>query len=242
MQPVMLNNPGFEIYYLSEQAITIEFGNQISGDTLQQITGFNALLHQQPFQGFISTVLAYTTLTVFFNPSLVIKSPLPGKDCFTKVSNYLQLLKIEPSNQLTIPKNLITIPVCYGGTFGPDLEELASLHHLTTQEVINLHSSAVYKVYMIGFVPGFAYLGGMNSQLATPRKPIPRSSIPSGSVGIAGEQTGIYPLETPGGWQLIGQTPLLLFDAKRLQPALLKPGDEVKFAPISYREFNRYHA
>lgn len=228
----------FNIYFLSEQAITIEFGLEISEGLLQQISNLNKLLQQKPFPGFCTAVPAYTTLSVFFDPLRVsLSKDLQGADCFEKVSGYIHQLKKEPVKEALKSGAVIIIPVCYGGAFGPDLEEVAQLHQLTTQEVIALHSAAVYKVYMIGFVPGFAYLGGMNEMLATPRKATPRKVIPAGAVGIAGKQTGIYPLATPGGWQLIGQTPLKLFDAERPQPALLKAGDQVIFKTVTAQEF-----
>jgi inhibitor of KinA len=241
MQPLTDIKPGFSIYYLSEHAITIEFGHEITDDMLRQVSKFNTLINQQPFTGFLTSVPAYSTLSVFYDPIQVIKATdLPGTDCFDKVSTYLNQLTSHSDTKIDTTNNIITIPTCYGGKYGEDLEEVAALHQLSAEEVIKLHSEAIYKVYMIGFVPGFAYLGGMSAQLATPRKPTPRKTIPAGSVGIAGQQTGIYPLATPGGWQLIGRTSLTLFDATRTQPALLKAGDQVVFKPIDHYEFEHY--
>ncbi len=228
-----------KIYSLSEQGVTIEFGQAISEDLLQLITNFHQLVNQNPFPGFYTAVPAYTTLSVFFDPVKVIQSrELPGEDCFEKVSGYILRLKATLKNTLASQGNTITIPVCYGGKFGPDIDEVASIHNLAVDEVIRLHSSAEYKVYMIGFVPGFAYMGGLNDLLATPRKATPRSAVPAGAVGIAGKQTGVYPLKTPGGWQIIGQTPVKMFDATRPQPSLLKAGDRVVFKSIDLPEFN----
>jgi inhibitor of KinA len=237
MQSMPSKNNWFDIYSLSEKAITIEFGGNISEDLLQKITSFNQLVHQYPFAGFCTTVPAYTTLSIFFDPIKVSQSELFGATCFEKVSNYVNELKNKEGNTIVLIANKITIPVCYDDIFGPDIQEVASLNRLTIEEVIHLHSSALYKVYMIGFIPGFAYLGGMDAQLNTPRKATPRKAVPSGAVGIAGQQTGIYPLETPGGWQIIGQTPLKLFDANRMQPSLLKAGDQVVFKSIDLQEF-----
>lgn len=153
------------------------------------------------------------------------------------MSNYLRQLNEPETTAIKPESQLITIPVCYGGELGPDLADVAALNKITTDEVINLHSSATYLVHMIGFVPGFAYLGGMPETIAAPRKATPRAAIPAGSVGIAGMQTGIYPLQTPGGWQLIGQTPVKLFDPTRPVPALLKAGDRVQFKRIGMDEF-----
>lgn len=229
--------PDFDIYFLSEEAVTIAFKPEISETQLERITAFNELINQNSFPGFRCSVPAYHTISVFYEPLKVIKSDLQGLDCFDKVSRYLQKLKHGPKITAVKEACTITIPVCYGQDFGPDLEELARFHQLSAEEIIRLHSTAVYKVYMIGFVPGFAYLGGMNVLLDTPRKAIPRQKIPIGSVGIAGKQTGIYPMETPGGWQIIGRTPLQLFAANRTQPALLKAGDQVIFQPISAAKF-----
>lgn len=232
----------FYIYYLSERALTIEFGQQIALHLLDAVNKFNTLLHQQPFAGFETTIPAYTTLTVLFDPVLVNRSGLPGKTCFEKAAAYLRQLNTQQKKAGDRATALVTIPVCYGGDYGADLEEVARLHQMDLADVIKLHSQAVYKVYMIGFVPGFAYLGGMDERLETPRKTSPRKNVPAGSVGIAGKQTGIYPMQTPGGWQLIGRTPLRLFDAGREIPSLLKAGDEVKFKPITEPEFNQLAA
>jgi inhibitor of KinA len=156
---------------------------------------------------------------------------------FEKVANYVKSLSTKTS-ETAPPSNRITIPVCYGNDFGPDIEFVSRQSDLSPAELIKIHSVATYMVHMIGFVPGFAYMGGMDKRLATPRKSIPRSSVDTGSVGIAGEQTGIYSLNTPGGWQIIGRTPLRLFDPEREQASLLKAGDEVIFEPITIKEFN----
>lgn len=129
------------------------------------------------------------------------------------------------------------IPVCYGGEFGPDLADIAAMHGLTPAQVIRRHCRPRYLVYFLGFQPGFPYLGGLPPSLATPRQASPRASVPAGSVGIAGSQTGVYPLATPGGWQIIGRTPLRLFDPARQPLALLTPGDRVKFVPITVQEY-----
>ena len=243
MQPTSPVNYQLKIYSLSEQAVTIEFGQAISEDLLQLITNFHRLISQNPFPGFCTAVPAYTTLSVFFDPVRVFQTrELPGEDCFEKVSGYLIGLQKKLKKTPVAQTDAVAIPVCYGGTFGPDLDVIAGLHNLAIDEVIRLHSSAEYKVYMIGFVPGFAYLGGLTGLLTTPRKATPRSAVPAGAVGIAGKQTGVYPLETPGGWQIIGQTPVKMFDASRRQPSLLKAGDRVVFKPIDISEFNRLAA
>jgi inhibitor of KinA len=227
----------FSCYSLSEKAVTVEFGNKINGDTLATVTLCNQLLLQASFPGFITTTTAYTTITVFYDPTITIKSLLPGSDCFEKVVGYISKLLADYKPVQQKSGSILNIPVCYGGNFGPDLIHVAQYHKLRPDDVIQLHSSAVYTVYMIGFLPGFAYLGGMTEQLFTPRKASPRKLVTAGSVGIAGQQTGIYPMDSPGGWQLIGQTPVTLFDVKHNPPSLLKAGDLVQFSPISGDEF-----
>ncbi len=133
---------------------------------------------------------------------------------------------------------LVEIPVCYGSEYGPDLEDVAALHELTSAEVIRRHSAPPYRVQFLGFLPGFAYLSGLPPGLETPRRDTPRLSVPAGAVGIGGAQTGVYPLESPGGWQIIGRTPLILFDLNREPPALLRAGDRVRFVPISEETYH----
>ncbi|WP_316825031.1 5-oxoprolinase subunit PxpB [Pedobacter miscanthi] len=227
-----------KIYGLSEQSLTIEFGTLINKNLLALVTGFNKLLLQNPFPGFTTTVPAYSTLTVIYNPLIVSASDLAGETCYDKVSNYLKNLGQVKKEQSVVMADKVVIPVCYGGDFGPDILTVAQSNKLTVNEVIEIHTAGLYTVFMIGFVPGFAYMGGMDDNLATPRKAIPDAKIPAGAVGIAGTQTGIYPMQTPGGWQIIGRTPLKMFDINRLQPSLLKGGDQVTFKAIEITIFN----
>ncbi|WP_412469108.1 5-oxoprolinase subunit PxpB [Pedobacter sp. KLB.chiD] len=225
---------------MSEKSVTITFGTTIDNDMLDLITGFNQLLLENPFSGLMTTVPAYTTLTVFYDPLMVMLSDLPGEVGFEKVSAYLNKIACTQRKKTNQVANELVIPVCYGGDFGPDLLTVAQANHLTETEVIDIHTDGHYTIFMIGFVPGFAYMGGMAGRLSTPRKEVPTAKIPAGSVGIAGNQTGIYPMETPGGWQIIGRTPLKMFDVNRTQPSLLKGGDRVTFKAIDQAEFNAY--
>jgi len=150
---------------------------------------------------------------------------------------YALLKGIEKTENETHAAKVVRIPVVYGGEYGPDLESLAKLHDMTPEQVIEIHSGKDYLIYMLGFTPGFPYLGGMDPKIATPRLKTPRTKIPAGSVGIAGEQTGFYPLDSPGGWQLIGRTPLALFDPEREAPFLLSAGEYVRFCPIPEDRF-----
>ncbi|WP_406827056.1 5-oxoprolinase subunit PxpB [Pedobacter sp. KACC 23697] len=233
-------NIPLKIYGLSEKSVTITFGTTIDHDLLDLITDFNQLLLENPFPGLMTTVPAYTTLTVFYNPLTVMLSDLPGEVCFEKVSVHLnKIARIEIEKSGVIADHLV-IPVCYGDDFGPDLLTVSRANNLTEDEVTAIHTAGHYTIFMIGFVPGFAYMGGMDNRLSTPRKAVPTAKIPAGSVGIAGNQTGIYPMETPGGWQIIGRTPLNMFDVNRTQPSLLKGGDRVTFKAIDQDEFNAY--
>ena len=236
--PLPINDIHF--FQISENAISLEFGNDINEETLGRISRLNDCIKQNPFAGLLSTIPAYTTLTFYFNPvGLMNDFNLKGSTTLDKISLYIKSINVETNTDQEKYSQIINIPVCYDPTFGFDLQELSLFHQLIKEEIIEIHSIAVYTVYMIGFVPGFPYLGGLSKRLTSPRKQNPRPAIPAGSVGIAGQQTGIYPLETPGGWQIIGRTPIKLFDVNRQQPSLLKAGDKIKFEQISLREFEQ---
>ena len=223
----------------SETSVVIYFGDSISEAILKQITGLNTSLRLSPFDGFIESVPAYISLTVIYDPAKVLSAVnLKGDYAFERVINYLKHLPVSGFQEIcAISPEPLVIPVCYGGEFGPDIEEVAKHNNITIDELIHLHSASVYTVYMLGFMPGFPYLGGMNKLLATPRLNSPRKKVPAGTVGIAGEQTGIYPLQSPGGWQLIGRTPLKLFDPHHSSPTLLHAGDRLTFSVISKSQF-----
>jgi inhibitor of KinA len=147
---------------------------------------------------------------------------------------------IERLEEVKLPDaRLVEIPVCYGGEFGPDFSEVAALHGMTAGQAVELHASVEYLVYFLGFVPGFAYLGELPQALVTPRLAAPRRKVPAGSVGIAGNQTGVYPFATPGGWRLLGRTPVKMFQADREELSLLSIGDRVRFVPISAERFEK---
>ena len=227
-------------FQISENSISLEFGDNIKEETLGRISRLNECIKQNPFAGLLSTTPAYTTLTLYFNPvKLMNDSGLKGSTTLDKISGYIKSIPVETKIDQQTDNQIIQIPVCYDPAFGFDLQELISFYQLKKEEIIEIHSSVVYTVYMIGFVPGFPYLGGLSEKLTAPRRQNPRAAIPAGSVGIAGQQTGIYPLETPGGWQIIGRTPLKLFDVNRQQPSLLKAGDKLKFEQISLKEFEQ---
>ncbi len=223
-----------KIYPLCETALCVEWGNIIDESVHQQVTCLNRLLQQNPFTGFTETVPAYTTLTIYYQPeSITSADATPFIFVKTHVEILLQRLHVEPSQN----EDIISIPVCYDDEFGYDLEFIAAENNLSKEEVITIHQQKEYRVYMMGFLPGFAYMGEVDDIIATPRKQIPRAMVEEGSVGIAGKQTGIYPLTSPGGWQIIGRTPYCLFDIQKQDPFLFKAGNRVKFHSITKEEF-----
>jgi inhibitor of KinA len=233
-----------EIFPFGEAGILVQFGKEIHPDIHKKVKAFTDYIEAHPFAGMIECVSAFSSVTVFYDP-MEVKSLLTDiiekeQSLYKILSSLIQetLSKLEES--FDYKPRIVEIPVCYGREFGPDLEYVAEHNNLTVDEVIKIHSSGEYLVYMIGFAPGFPYLGGMSEKISAPRRQSPRMLIPEGSVGIAGLQTGVYPISTPGGWQLIGRTPLELFRPKEYPPSLLQSGDIVKFYPISYKEYKKY--
>ncbi|WP_046174755.1 5-oxoprolinase subunit PxpB [Domibacillus indicus] len=226
---------------LGESAVTVQFGTEINSFINKKVKALATKLQNDSFSGFIECTPAFSSVTVFFDP-FVVKQAYGEKEktSFQIVRAILErMLKTFVEEKESTPQ-IVEIPVCYGGDFGPDLDFVAEHNGLSADEVIRLHASAQYPVYMIGFAPGFPYLGGLSEKINAPRRPSPRTSIPAGSVGIAGSQTGVYPISTPGGWQLIGRTPMALFRPDRDQPSVLSAGDIVKFAPITKEEYEQY--
>ena len=217
----------------------VQFADKIDPNTQKNILALIDLLKTSPFPGFLESLPSYTGVAVFYDPALVLSAdPASILSPSDRVRQLLEDYIISSKHhQLNVEPETIEIPVCYDWTLGPDLQEVADYNQLTVDDVISIHSKGSYQVYMIGFAPGFPFLGGMSESIATPRKQQPRLEIPAGSVGIAGKQTGVYPMVTPGGWQLIGQTPLKMFDLNRNEPSLLKPGHIVRFRPISLEEY-----
>ncbi|MDL4839197.1 5-oxoprolinase subunit PxpB [Aquibacillus rhizosphaerae] len=217
---------------LNETAITVHFGNEIHTETNAKVHQLARKLLEDPFNGFIEAVPTYTTLTIYYEPLVMEKFPF-NKLC-VMLKAYIKELDQQQTNSKTV-----RIPVCYLDPFALDLEEVAKVNHLSQEEVIELHTAPTYPVYFLGFSPGFPFLGGMNTKISTPRKQSPRKKIEAGSVGIAGNQTGIYPSSTPGGWQIIGRTPIPLLQLHKKQPTLLQAGDRVQFYSITKQEFDR---
>ena len=220
------------IYQISETSALVEFGNEINPDTNKKIRILCDYLESNPFCGLVEYIPYFTSISVIYDP-IKINSISP----FEKVKEILESILCKLDFSAEYEENIVEIPVCYGNEYGPDIEYVAEVNNMSVSDVIDIHSKGKYLVYMIGFAPGFPYLGGMSEKIAAPRRDTPRTAVPEGSVGIAGMQTGVYPLETPGGWQLIGRTPLKLFDAESKDKTLLKCGDIIKFYPISCDEY-----
>jgi inhibitor of KinA len=216
----------------SDQTLLVSFGEQIAPDIHANVVKLLRLLEAEPIEGIRNLHPAYSSLLIKFDPL-----KLDHVEVRARVSSYLARLEEAP---LPKPREM-EIPVCYGGGFGPDLEDVAAMHGMTPEQAVELHCSASYIVYFFGFAPGFAYLGGLPAALESPRLETPRAKVPKGSVGIGGKQTGVYPLETPGGWRLIGRTPLKMFHrdeglaGERMN--LLQIGDCVRFRPITKERF-----
>ncbi|RLA86543.1 MAG: allophanate hydrolase subunit 1 [Deltaproteobacteria bacterium] len=213
-----------------DRGLLVEYGDVIDPVINRKVRSMAAAIEQQAPEGVVEVIPTYRSLLILYDPFLT--NPHELEEVLLRLEGRLQEIEIPP------PKT-VEIPVCYGGEFGPDLDFVARSHGLEPEEVIRLHSEPVYQVYMIGFTPGFPFLGGLPKALYTPRRETPRKKVPAGSVGIANDQTGIYPIESPGGWQLIGRTPLKIFDPKRSDPFLLGVGDLLKFRPISPEEYRR---
>lgn len=220
-----------EVFPLGDCAVCVKFAAAVSPELNRQIREFCEGIEREKWDGIIEWVPAYETVTVYYSPMQTSFQELS-----VKLSRLAERASSSDSSEAS-SSELIFLPTLYGGDYGEDLTRVAQVNKLSEKEVIDLHAGTDYLVYLIGFLPGFPYLGGMASEIAAPRLETPRSRVPAGSVGIAGEQTGVYPIESPGGWNLIGRTPVKLFDASRDKPFLFKAGDRIRFVPISKAEY-----
>ncbi|MCP4181221.1 MAG: 5-oxoprolinase subunit PxpB [bacterium] len=220
----------FSFKPLGDNSLIIQFEDKICPEINSHIRKSALLLEKQNILGIIEWLPTYTSLTVYYKPEIYDYTTL------------VKLLKemINNSNQYNLPPpEKIIIPVLYGGEYGQDLNHVASTNNLTIEDVIKIHTASEYLVYMLGFSPGFPYLGGMDESIATPRLKTPRALVNAGSVGIAGKQTGVYSLDSPGGWQIIGRTPLQLFNINNKKPFLLQAGNLIQFKPIEENEYRK---
>jgi KipI family sensor histidine kinase inhibitor len=213
-----------------DASLIVELAARIDSDVNARLIGLARAIREAAIQGVVEVVPAYGSLAVYFDP---LKVDAEG------LTPHIEELLEKPAAATThVEPRVITVPVCYGGSFGPDLGVIAAFAGLSEADVVLMHASTSYRVFMLGFLPGFAYLGTVNPRIAAPRRDMPRARVAAGSVGIAGGQTGVYPFETPGGWQIVGRTPIRPCDFTRAAPFLFAPGDHVRFEPIEAQEFD----
>jgi len=217
-----------DIRYCGDCAVTVVFPQEISPAVNAAVCGFAARFSAMGLPGISELVPTYSAVTIHYDPILLDMD---------KLEDAIRQAAEAQDEAADAEGETVVIPVVYGGEYGPDLENVCTHNGLTPDEVIAIHSGREYLIYMLGFTPGFPYMGGMDERIATPRLKTPRTAIPAGSVGIAGAQTGVYPIQSPGGWQLIGRTPYKLFDMDRAEPFLLKAGQKVVFKPITEEEY-----
>jgi KipI family sensor histidine kinase inhibitor len=215
---------------MGDRSVIVELGDNISPEVNRRVRELDISLMQNPMEGLVEAVPTYRSLLIIYDPLEI--------DIATLKQRVEDLQKKMGGIDIPEPKTM-EIPVVYGGEYGPDLEWVAQYHKISSEEVIQLHTGTIYQVYMIGFTPGFPYMGELPERLATPRRETPRTVIPEGSVAIAQRQTGIYPVESPGGWHILGRTPLKLFNPTKSPPTLLEIGDLVRFFAIE-EEFKQW--
>jgi KipI family sensor histidine kinase inhibitor len=223
--------PEIQFYLMGDRGLLLEFGDEISSEANEKVRRMTLAIQAASMEGIVETVPTYRSLLILYNPLILSTHEMKKR-----------LQKIEEGlRQTPFPEPKLTrIAVLYGGSYGPDLEEVAKYHQISPEEVVRLHCGKPYFIYMIGFMPGFPYMGELPQELVTPRLKTPRLLVPAGSVAIAQRQTGIYPMESPGGWQILGRTPVKLFDPEKNPPALLQTGDLVQFYPITEKEYNEW--
>jgi inhibitor of KinA len=230
----------WRVYALGDRAVTVSFGEVVSEDAARSVAALRRSLELRPLAGMEEMVPSYTTLTLYYDPQRIRRSEagaLAGTVSDWVAKALADRLAVGVDTEAEPLMSPMEVPVCYEGPFSPDLYVVAGHAGLSAEEVIELHTSVTYRVYLLGFVPGFPYMGMTDPRLEVPRRPEPRLRVAAGSVGLAGRQTGIYPIETPGGWQVIGRTPLRLFDARRAPCCLLEAGMRVRFRRIGKEEF-----
>lgn len=212
-----------------DKGIIIEFGDQISPEISRKVRGMSIAVEQSGLEGIISLNPTYRSLLLEYSPAVIR---------FAELVEQLRGLEGRLTEMELPTPDLFLVPTLYGGEYGPDIQTVMETNSLSEEEVISIHCGVDYLVYMLGFTPGFSYLGGMDDRIVTPRLKVPRTKIPGGSVGIAGAQTGFYSIDSPGGWQLIGRTPIKIYDPYREKPILHRAGDYVRFAPITQEEYD----
>ncbi len=216
-----------------DSSLLIEFGNEISPEINRRIAAVVELMREQHIEGVVDVIPAFCSLLVNYDPRVA---------GYEKMKKRLESLVRVDIKVGQVKRKIFEIPVLYGGEYGPDLASIAEHAGISQDEVIAIHSSRDYLIYMLGFLPGFCYLGGLDERIHTPRLSNPRLRIRAGSVGIGGSQTGIYPLDSPGGWQLMGMTPVKTYDPEREIPILVEAGNYIRFVPIDEEQYKQIQA
>ncbi len=219
-----------KIYPVGDMAISVDFGNVIEEAVNNQVMRLKAMLKDSNIPGIEEMLPSYRALMICYDPHRISYAELSEK--------VVELQSLgEKAASSAEAKVVRIIPCCYGGEYGEDLQGMEELTGLSQKEIIDIHAGTDYKIYMLGFLPGFVYLGGMDERIAAPRLESPRVAIPAGSVGIGGKQTGVYPIASPGGWRLIGTTPVKFYDPKAKKPILCNAGEYIRFQPVSKEEY-----
>lgn len=232
----MSNPPAYKIFALTDTALTIDFGNRISNEINDIVISLFKKLQRHPIEGLTEVVPAYSSLTIYYDMVSLRKKVPAEKTVFEWMKNEALKFLQQEKEICQVEKKMVKIPVCYEKEFAPELEWASSQLKISTEELIHIHTSKTYRVYMLGFLPGFAYMGEVDEKIVLPRKPQP-VQVAAGSVGIAGKQTGVYPLNSPGGWQIIGRTAVKMFSKNEKEITAVKAGDSVQFYSISKDEF-----
>lgn len=219
---------GIRFLRAGDAAMVAELGDAIDESINHRVQLLSAWLEDNPPVGVKEVLPTFRSVTIFYDPQVT---------SFQRLGKSIRHAKIDEALSDAGQGRLVEIPCCYGGTYGEDLPELARLKGLSEREIVSIHSQREYLVYMLGFLPGFVYLGGLDERIHAPRLETPRVRIPAGAVGIGGSQTGVYPLDSPGGWRLIGRTPLRMYDPQRAEPFLCQAGDRIRFVPIDEAEY-----
>ena len=213
-----------------DRALVAEFGKSIDEETNRKVQQLCRTLEEQPVRGVTELVPTFRSLMICYDPKIVT---------YRKLVKKLEGRQLSEDKKEESAKRILEVPCCYDGE---DLEDMETITGLSREEIISIHSGTTYKIYMLGFLPGFVYLGGLDARICAPRLASPRTRIPAGSVGIGGNQTGVYPMASPGGWRLIGRTPLRFYDPARPEPILCRAGEYIRFVPIGSEEFDRISA
>ncbi len=229
----------YTIFPIGDNAVTIEFGNTINDSINKEVINRFHQIQGDPIPGVIDVFPSYSSITLYYDLLKVKKNGINSATAFETIKKILEARMLMPVIEHLTEPRLVKIPVCYETEFAPDLHQFLIIKNITKEELIEIHTATIYKVFMIGFLPGFAYMGEVNEKIVMPRKSKPKM-VAAGSVGIAGKQTGIYPLISPGGWQIIGRTPLKIFDPGQKEEILLRTGDHIQFYSISKIEYADY--